>query len=99
MATTYVGFYSSTSSDVVGPALRADGVPPREFLGKVNGFPASLPSTCNMIGSWPITGGEVVGVMVVEVESYADLHHINNYYAGWLNYDWHPTTSAVDRNQ
>ena len=36
-------------------------------------------------------------MLIVEAESFADLQHVNQYYAGWLDFDWHPTTS-VQRN-
>ncbi|WP_343392572.1 hypothetical protein [Candidatus Amarobacter glycogenicus] len=28
--------------------------------------------------------------LVVEAESIADIGHITTYYAGWLEFDWHP---------
>jgi hypothetical protein len=69
-----------------------------DMAKKVNGFPASLPSTCKLIGSWAVSGGEAPGVMVAEVESFADLQHVNVYYAGWLLFDWHPVQSVPRDN-
>ncbi len=46
-----------------------------------------------MIGSWP-TGPETPGVTVVEVESFADLQAIDQYYQGWVQFDWHPSPSG-----
>ncbi len=59
-----------------------------------NGLPAALPSTCRLIGSWNVGGGQAPGVMVVEAESFADLLAINQHWAGYLQFDWHPTTTG-----
>ncbi len=98
MATTYVGFYRPVSPEVIAASQRETGTLPPAMLAKVRAFPASLPPTCKLIGSWAISGGQEPGVMVAEVESIADLQHVNTYYAGWLNFDWHPT-AGVDRSQ
>lgn len=60
----------------------------------MRGFPAALPETCKLIGSWAVTGGEAPGVMVVEAESFSDLQAINQHYNGWLNFDWHPVATG-----
>jgi hypothetical protein len=63
---------------------------PPQMLKKVNEFAKGLPPTCKLLGSWVISGGVAPSVLVVEAESYADLQHINTYYSGWLQFDWHP---------
>lgn len=91
MATTYVGFYRPAAQEVVGKSWRETGNGPDAFRAKIRGFPASFTPTCKMIGSWAIDGLQAPSVLVVEAESYADLARINEYYAGWLVFDWHPT--------
>ena len=99
MATTYVGFYRPASPELIFDAVRKTGAPTPELQKKIFGFPRSLPATCKLIGSWQISGGEDPGVMVVEAESFADLQYINQYYNGWLRFDWHPTlTGGVARS-
>ncbi|MEZ4503311.1 MAG: DUF3303 family protein [Dehalococcoidia bacterium] len=92
--TTYIGFFRPNSDQVIYEAWRETGANPAALLEKVRGFPASLPSTCKLVGSWVASGGEVPGVMVVETESYADIQHINQYYYGWLRFDWHPVATG-----
>ena len=36
----------------------------------------------------------VLGVMVVEASNFSDIQFINTYHAGWLNFDWHPTSTG-----
>jgi len=101
MATTYVGFYRPTpgASSAINESFRTTGATIPEFQQKFFAFPANLPSTCKLVGSWAVTGGEAPGVMVVEAESFADVQHINQYYNGWLMFDWHPTaTGGVPRS-
>ena len=100
MAITFVGFYSllgPTEADI--ESGRQTGTFPAQLTTKIREFPSKLPSTCKLIGSWGVTGGEIAGVMVVEAESYSDIQFIDFYYIGWLNFDWHPTnTGGVDRS-
>ena len=98
MATTYVGFWRLASPETVAASLRSIGAPPPDFAAKVRAFPGIFGPTRKLIGSWGVGGGEAPGVMVVEAESFADLAAINTHYAGWLNFDWHPTnTGGVPR--
>ena len=100
MAITFVGFISlvgQTDADVRG--LRETGGLPQELTAKVRDLPSKLPPTCKLVGSRTFTGGETLGVMVVEAESFDDLQFINSYYNGWLQFDWHPTrTGGVQRD-
>lgn len=96
MATTYIGFYQAAPDSPVNASWRSTGKFPPEFAKKVNEFPTKLPSTCRLIGSWAVGGGP--SVLVVEAESFADLQHINQYYAGWLAFDWRPTASVPRDN-
>ena len=100
MAITFVGYYRPTSfTDADVKTFRETGTFPPEFMAKVRAFPSQLPSTCKLIGSWAVMGGQAPGVTVVEAESYDDLQFIDTYYAGWLEYDWHPTrTGGPDRS-
>ncbi|MEZ4503059.1 MAG: DUF3303 family protein [Dehalococcoidia bacterium] len=99
MATTYVGFYRASSPEFIYETWRKTGATPPEFQKKIFEFPGSLPATCKLVGSWGVSGGENPGVMVVEAEGFADLQYINQYYNGWLQFDWHPTlTGGVARN-
>ena len=100
MTTTYVGFWRAGSgAEEVGLAsVRETGALPQAFVEKVNSFAKNLPSTCKLIGSWAISGEVSPGVMIVEAESYADLVHINQYYWGWIAFDWHPS-NTVARNE
>ena len=53
-----------------------------------------------MVGSWPVQGSDQAGVTVVEADDYESLAHVNNYYAGWRQFEWHPTVSGgTQRNQ
>lgn len=100
MGTTYVGFWRPQSPELLAAAQRATGTPPAELLAKVRAFPGSLPATCELIGSRGVSGGQAPGVTVVEAESFADLAAINTHYAGWLEFEWHPTnTGGVPRDQ
>ena len=96
MSITFVGFYqvAGPSEADLNATRQADSLPEAfpEFWAKVRDFPSKLPPTCKLIGSWPVTGGP--GVTIVEVESYDDLQFINDYYAGWLVFDWHPTSTG-----
>ena len=89
MTMTYIGYQSAPPDIPVWASLRESGKPPPELARKVNGFPASLPPTCKIVGSWFVPG-PAPNVVVVEVESLDDLQHIDNYYAGWVIFDWHP---------
>ncbi len=96
MATTYVGFYRPTTDSPANASLRATGALPPEFGKRVNAFPANLPATCKLIGSWNVSGGP--SVIIVEAESFADLTHIILYYAGWLEFDWRPARTVPRDN-
>ena len=99
LAITFVGYYRPARTDADVKTWRETGTFPPEFMAKVRAFPSQLPSTCKLIGSWAVTGGQTPGVTVVEAESFDDLQFINTYYAGWLEYDWHPTrTGGPDRS-
>lgn len=89
MATTYVGFFTPTPDSPSWASYRDTGQGPAEVIEKRNKFPASLPSTCKLLGSWAVFGPGP-SVIVVEAESIADLMFIQNYYAGWLIFDWRP---------
>lgn len=93
--TTYIGFYRSTPDSPANAAWRDTGKLPPTLAKLVNEFPSKLPTTCKLIGSWGVGGGP--SVIIVEAESYSDLQHIGFYYAGWLEFDWRPTT-AIGRN-
>jgi hypothetical protein len=100
MAITFVGFYRQvgpTDADIEG--VRPTGAFAPNLVNKIREFPSTLPTTCKLIGSWGVSGGQAPAVMVVEAESFADLQFINSYYVGWLQCDWHPTnTGGVDRS-
>lgn len=102
MATTYVGFFAPTDGawSEMNESFRETGAQVPEFIEKVNAFPESLPDGLKLIGSYAIQGGAQPSVMIVETEDFSGLQHINNYYNGWLQFDWHPTaTGGVPRNQ
>ena len=99
MAITFVGFYrpAGGSSEADLTALRQTDSPLEafpEFGAKVRELPSKLPPTCKLVGSWAVTGGQAPNVMVVEAESFDDLQFINSYYLGWLDFEWHPTTTG-----
>ena len=71
---------------------------PPAFREKVNSFAKNLPSTCKLVGSWAVSGEAAPNVIIIEAESYADVVHINQYYAGWISFDWHPA-NTVPRDQ
>lgn len=96
MATTYIGFYNPAPDSPANKAWRETGKFPPDFARKINEFPSKLPATCKLIGSWAVGGGP--SVLIVEAESYADLQHITLYYAGWLVFDWRPTTTVPRDN-
>jgi hypothetical protein len=98
MPLTFVGYYEAWPGTPLPEEIkhsRETGVGPAPaMLEKIRQFPAKLPSTCTLVGSWGVTGPGRAGVMVVEAESWADLAFINEYYRGWLLFDWHPTASG-----
>jgi len=99
MAITFVGYYRPVRTDTDANTWRESGAFAPEFAAKVRAFPSQFPPTCKLIGSWAVTGGQAPGVTVVEAESFDDLQFINTCYAGWLEYDWHPTrTGGPDRS-
>ena len=99
MAITFVGYYRPVRTDADVKTWQESGAFAPEFAAKVRAFPSQFPTTCKLIGSWAVTGGQAPGVTVVEAESFDDLQFINAYYAGWLEYDWHPTrTGGPDRS-
>lgn len=89
MSTTFIGFMSAPPDLPVWESARKTGAFPKELQEKVNKFPGSLPRTCKLIGSWAVLGPSP-NVVIVEAESVQDLLHIDNYYAGWVIFDWHP---------
>jgi len=98
MAITFVGFYRPNYREEDVEIVRKNGQFLPEMREKIKAFPSSLPTTCKLIGSWGVSGGEAPGVMVVEADNFSDIQFINIYYAGWLNFDWHPTnTGGVPR--
>jgi len=99
MAITFLGFYRPYFREADLETVRESGQFLPEMRKKVTAFPSALPDTCKLIGSWNVSGGEAPGVMVVEADSFSDIQFINTYYAGWLNFDWHPTnTGGVPRS-
>lgn len=88
MATTYIGYQSAPADSPAFASLRDGGAPPAALLKKRNEFPKHLPATCKLVGSWYVLGAP--NVVIVEAESVNDLMHIDTYYAGWVNFDWHP---------
>ena len=102
MPTTYLGFYDPTATALatIEASMRETGRPPQEFREKVNAMPSTLPAGTSLIGSYAIPGGDRPSVMIVEAEDYTGLQHIQNHYAGWLQFEWHPTaTGGVSRDQ
>jgi hypothetical protein len=93
MTTTYIGYFHAAADSPVLAAWRETGAVPTEYAHKVNEFLTGLPSTCKWIGTWNVSG-DAPSAIVVEVESNDDLQHINQYYAGWLAFTWHPTTET-----
>lgn len=96
MTTTYVGFYHAVPDSPVNAVWRETGKFPPNFAKMVNEFPAKLPKTCKLVGSWNVSAGP--SVIIIEAESYADCQHISLYYAGWLLFDWRPTTTVPRDN-
>lgn len=100
MSITFVGFFRLAATEVIVEYQRGhdDNFPP-EFQQKVRDVPSLFSDSLKLVGSWGVGGGEVPGVMVVEVDSFADLQVIDQHYNGWLNFDWHPTnTGGVPRD-
>jgi hypothetical protein len=94
MSITFVGLYRIEGPTEADLESRRQGGIPEAFAAKVREFPTSLPSTCKLVGSYRIMTNEIAGVMIVEAESYADLQFIDDHYAGWLQFNWHPTTTG-----
>lgn len=97
MATAFIGFYRPVGTYAVD-VFRDTGAAPPALVKKVNEFPSKLPATCKLVGSWQVAGGVAPSVIVVETEDVNDLVHINTYYGGWLEFDWHPTRSVPRDN-
>ena len=81
------------------------------FRQKVIELRDSLPSTIKLIGSYAPLGGASPtrpSVWIAETNDPAELAFINNWYQGWLEFEWVPatvlgttsrdTTAAMDRN-
>ncbi len=96
MAQTYLGFFHwaagvPTTEDI--ERLRKQGSAGlEELLTKVRRLPANLPPSCKLVSAWQIGTQNVLSVVIVEAESRADLQFIDDYYMGWFQADWHPTT-------
>ncbi len=91
MTTTFIGYFQAASDSPVLAAWRETGAVPIDYAEKVNNFLNELPATCKWIVTWNVSGDSPSSI-IVEVESNDDLQHINQYYAGWLVFTWHPTT-------
>ncbi len=96
MAQTYLGLIrvaagSPTPADIDAARARGSNLPP-ELGEKVLNLPANLPATCTLVASYTVGTPDLVSVMVVEAEGNEDLTVISDYYAGWLQIEWHPTT-------
>ena len=89
MATTYIGYWRPAADSPVNEARRKTGANPPELDKKRRELPASLPPTCKILDSWFVLG-TAPSALGVEAESIADIGHITTYYAGWLEFDWHP---------
>lgn len=89
MTTTYIGFQRVPPDSPVRTSLLDSGTVPVELTQKVMAFPSKLPSWCQLVGSWAVPG-DSPQVVIVTAESVVDLQNINNYYAGWVVFDWHP---------
>ncbi len=96
MSQAYIGLVrlaagSPTPVDVEAARERGINAPP-ELTEKVLNLPANLPDTCQIVCGYLVGTPDLVSVLVVEAESNEDLTAINDYYAGWLQFEWHPTT-------
>ena len=77
--------------------MRQTGQPPAALVAKVRALPKNLPPTAKLVTSHQIANDDLISVLVVEVESVADLRWITSYYGGWFQISWNPT-NVVERD-
>jgi hypothetical protein len=75
-----------------GPATDA------KLARMVSELPEKLPETCRYVSAYSATsvhidGAPLVSIIVVEAADTSDLNFISQYYAGYLQFQWAPTTS------
>lgn len=100
MAMTFAGLVRwapGVPTTVDTEEMRRTGAPPAALLAKVRGLPKNLPPTARLIASHQIANDDLISVMLVEVETVADLRAITAYYAGWFQIAWNPT-NVVERD-
>jgi hypothetical protein len=78
-----------TESDLA--ESRQSGAPPAALAEKVRQLPKNLPSTAKLVVGYQVNSPDLISVLIVEVESMADIQWLNSYYSGWFQISWHPT--------
>jgi hypothetical protein len=112
---TYIGYYRPNESFARENDERAragDAGPSPVMRQKVIELRDKLPASLKLIGSYtPLGGGSDTrpGVWIVETDDAAELQFVNNWYSGFLEFEWSPavpvgttsqaTTAALDATQ
>ena len=98
---TCIGYYRRNEGFDREEAGRArqpgDFAPNPTFLQKVIDIRDKLPASLKLIGSYvPIGGGSETrpAVWIVETDDPAELAFVNNWCAGFLDFQWSPATSV-----
>jgi hypothetical protein len=97
---TYIGYYRLHPDywSENGARAREAGhaIPDEVFRAKVSSLRDKLPASIKLIGSYaPIASSpnpERPAVWICECDDPAELTFVNNYYAGYLMFDWAPVT-------
>jgi hypothetical protein len=101
---TYLGFYTPNpdwSREVAEKYRRGElqqGQVPEPMATKVRELPQKLPAGCKLVGSWAPIGQSadvpearrLPGVQIIETDDPSHLAFINQYYAGYLAFFFHP---------
>ena len=98
----YIGYYRPVPGFLEENQTRArseGATPDPRMQQRVRELPDKLPAGCTILGAYtPMVSGAVLsdttppGVIIVDTNNTTDLTFINQYYAGFLVFQWAPAT-------
>lgn len=102
----YIGYFRPTQSHRKNSEARAiagESAWDPKFVQMVVDLPLKLPQGCQMLGTYSPAGNATEthpSICLVEAADVTQLQFISTYYAGWLDFEWAPTTGlGTTKNQ
>ena len=104
----FLGFYRPDPEYLREAGVRrraGDSDPDPRLTRLVVELTDKLPASCTVLGAYNTMAGNVLsepgppGVIVVETNNGEDLFFISQYYAGYLQFVWHPARSLGTTRQ